>query len=100
MEFLMEVCRHHAIEEILDMPDVRERVVRYFEQNQLFKDMLLRYTRVDGNVIITDLRGVDPIYSGNRFLIYSLFPEQNISIWMVDGRNKTELSYSCGTQHH
>lgn len=96
MEFLMEVCRKHSIEEIMDMPDVRERVVRYFEQNELFKDMLQHYTRLDGNVIITDLRGVDPIYSGNRFLIYSLNPEQNISIWMVDGRNKQNCPIAVG----
>jgi len=40
--------------------------------------MILQHTRTDANVIITDLRGVDVIYSGNRFLLYSLYPEQNI----------------------
>ena len=48
--------------------------------------MVKKYTRVDGNLIISDLRGVDPIYSGNRFLIYSMYPEQNISAWIVSGR--------------
>lgn len=96
MEFLMEACRHHSIEEILAMPDVSERVARYFEQNELFKEMLMAHTRTDENVIITDLRGVETIYSGNRFLIYSLNPEQNISIWMVDGRNKQNCPIAVG----
>lgn len=38
------------------------------------------------NVIITDLRDVDTIYTGNRFMIYSLYPEQNVSMWIVDGK--------------
>jgi len=47
--------------------------------------MILKYSRTEGDGIITDLRGVDPIHIGNRFLLYSLFPEQNISIWIVAG---------------
>jgi len=47
-------------------------------------------------VIITDLRGVDVIYSGNRFLIYSMYPEQNISIWIVDGKNKQNCVFAVG----
>lgn len=96
MEDLIEYCRHIPIEQILQTPDVQERVKRYVEQNDLFKAMISQYTRTDGNVIITDLRGVDPIYSGNRFLIYSLYPDQNISVWLIDGRNKQNCVYAVG----
>jgi nanoRNase/pAp phosphatase (c-di-AMP/oligoRNAs hydrolase) len=96
MEDLIEYCRHIPIEQILQTPDVQERVKRYVEQNDLFKAMISKYTRTDGNVIITDLRGVDPIYSGNRFLIYSLYPDQNISVWLIDGRNKQNCVYAVG----
>jgi muramidase (phage lysozyme) len=68
----------------------------YFEQDAFFKEMLTAHTRTDGNVIITDLRGVDPIYTGNRFLIYSLFPEQNVSVWAVDGRDKQNCPIAVG----
>jgi nanoRNase/pAp phosphatase (c-di-AMP/oligoRNAs hydrolase) len=84
------------IDEILNLPDVAERVSLYGEQNKLFKSMIERYTRVDGNVIITDLRDVSMIYSGNRFLVYSMYPQQNISIWMVDGRNKQNCAFAVG----
>ena len=96
MENLIDACATQNIDEILQNPDVDERVKLYFEQNALFKDMLEKYTRVDGNVIITDLRGVDTIYTGNRFLIYSLHPEQNISIWAVDGRGKQNCPIAVG----
>jgi nanoRNase/pAp phosphatase (c-di-AMP/oligoRNAs hydrolase) len=96
MDDLIEYCRNQTIEEILEIPDVRERSKRYFEQNDLFKQMILKYTRTDGNVIVTDLRGVDVIYSGNRFLIYSLYPNQNISVWIIDGRNKQNCVYAVG----
>ena len=96
MENLIECCRTMNIDEILNLPDVAERVSLYWEQNKLFKSMIERYTRVDGNVIITDLRDVSMIYSGNRFLVYSIYPKQNISIWMVDGRNKQNCAFAVG----
>jgi nanoRNase/pAp phosphatase (c-di-AMP/oligoRNAs hydrolase) len=85
MEELMEACRNHTIDEIMMMPDVAVRVEYYHQQSNDFRDMILKYSRVDGDVVITDLRGVSLIHTGNRFLLYSLFPEQNISIWVIDG---------------
>jgi nanoRNase/pAp phosphatase (c-di-AMP/oligoRNAs hydrolase) len=96
MEELIDQMRLLPIEEILENPDVAERIELYKDQNELFKEMVLKHTKVDGNVIITDLRDVSPIYTGNRFLIYSLFPEQNISLWIVDGRGKQNVAIACG----
>jgi nanoRNase/pAp phosphatase (c-di-AMP/oligoRNAs hydrolase) len=96
MEELITHCRHSTIDEILSMPDIKERVDMYNEQNKLFKEMILAHTRTDDNVIITDLRDVSPIYTGNRFVIYSMFPDQNISCWVVDGRAKVNVSIACG----
>src|SRR5205814_7933846 len=70
---LIEACRTMSIDRILALPDVQERVKRYFEQDVLFRAMLTEHTRTEGNVIVTDLRGVDPIHCGNRFLIYALY---------------------------
>jgi nanoRNase/pAp phosphatase (c-di-AMP/oligoRNAs hydrolase) len=58
--------------------------------------MLKRVSKIEGNVILADLRGVDPLYAGNRFLIYTLFPEQNISVWVVDGKNKANCVVTVG----
>ena len=96
MEKLMHACRTMTTEEILHLPDVQERIAVYREQDEKFREMVMAHTVVDGNVIITDLRGVDPIYSGNRFLIYSMFPEQNISAWIVNGKGGIGCSAAVG----
>jgi nanoRNase/pAp phosphatase (c-di-AMP/oligoRNAs hydrolase) len=96
MKKLAKACVEKDIEELLTLPDVKERLDVYFEQARLFKDMVLKYTRIEGKVLITDLRGVDTIYAGNRFLIYTLFPDQNVSLWIVDGKNKTNCVITAG----
>ena len=96
MKELAAACMSMNIEEILDMPPVKERMDVYFKEGPLFKEMLEKYTKVEGNILSIDLRGVDPIHAGNRFLIYTLFPEQNISIWIIDGKNKANCAITVG----
>ena len=96
MEKLIDACRTMTTEEILELSDVKERIQVYNEQTKNFVEMVQKYTRVEGNVIISDLRGVDPIYTGNRFMIYSLYPEQNISAWIVSGRGGIGCSAAVG----
>ncbi|MCR5406692.1 MAG: exopolyphosphatase, partial [Lachnospiraceae bacterium] len=96
MEKLMIACKDKSTAEILAMPDVKERIEVYEEQTAKFKEMVTAHTRTEGNVIISDLRGVDPIYTGNRFMIYSMYPEQNISAWIVNGRGGHGCSAAVG----
>lgn len=96
MEKLIDACRTMTTDEILAMPDVQERIAVYNEQTEKFMEMVRQYTHVDGKLIISDLRGVEPIYSGNRFLIYSMYPEQNISAWIVSGRGGQGCSAAVG----
>ena len=96
MEILMDACRTMSTEEILAMNDIKERIEIYNEQTEKFKEMVKAHTRIEKDVIISDLRGVDPIYTGNRFMIYSMYPEQNISIWIVSGRGGLGCSCAVG----
>jgi len=96
MEKLLVDCRTLSTEEILAQPDVQERIAVYREQTEKFKEMVEKHTKIEGNVILTDLRGVTPIYTGNRFLIYSMYPEQNISAWIVSGREGQGCSAAVG----
>ena len=96
MEKLIDACRTMSTDEILNLSDVQERIEVYFEQTAKFKEMVNKYTRTDGDVIISDLRGVDPIYTGNRFLIYSMYPKQNISAWIVSGKGGLGCSVAVG----
>jgi hypothetical protein len=67
-------------------PDVKERIDRYFEQQKDFEAIMRAHSRVEGSVIITDLRGLAEMPTGNRFLIYTMYPEANIQVRIFDGR--------------
>ncbi|MEG2295553.1 MAG: exopolyphosphatase, partial [Oscillospiraceae bacterium] len=97
MENLIGMCNTMKIENILENPDIKERVILFFEQNELFKEMILANSTIKDEIIITDLRKLEMIYTGNRFLIYSLFPKQNVSIWIVSG--KAGEGCSCAVGH-
>ena len=88
--------RTMTVEEILAHPDVKERLDMYYEQTGLFVEMVKKHSRVEGNVLITDLRDINPIYTSNRFTIYSLYPEANVSLWITDGKAKMNVMVSCG----
>lgn len=93
---LIEVCATMPIQDILSLPDVQERVQRYFEQDTLFREMLQQHSYVSDHVVVTDVRNADPIYTGNRFLVYALFPEANTSIWIVNGFQNQNCVFACG----
>jgi nanoRNase/pAp phosphatase (c-di-AMP/oligoRNAs hydrolase) len=96
MKELASACAQKNIEEILAMPDVIEREKVYKEEQEPFRQMLEKYSKLDGNVIVTDLRGVDIIHVGNRFLLYTMYPEQNLSIWIVDGKGRQNCVITVG----
>ena len=96
MKKLASACSTKNIEEILAMPDVKEREDVYYEQEKLFLEMLKKVIKTDGNVIVADLRGIETIHAGNRFLMYTMYPEQNISVWIVDGKNKQNCAITVG----
>ncbi|MCP4107248.1 MAG: exopolyphosphatase [Desulfobacteraceae bacterium] len=96
MEDMIQYCRTMTADEILEIPDVAERKKRYFEQQELFKEMLNRCCEVKKNVIVINLMNEDVIYSGNRFLVYALYPEQNIEVRVMWGRNRQNVVFSCG----
>lgn len=96
MEECIGWCHSMDIDEILAQPDIAERTELYFEQAEKFIDMVKAHTVLRDKVIISDLRGVEPIYAGNRFLIYSLYPEGNLSAWIVSGKGGRGCSAAVG----
>lgn len=93
---MIEYCRTLTAEEILELEDVKERARRYSEQDALFREMVRTNAVVRGNVIVLDLRNQGEIYTGNRFLLYSLYPAQNLSIQMMWGLRKQNVVIACG----
>ena len=93
---LIDYCMDHPIEEILKMPDVKERVDLYFEQAEQFEAQLKRIARVEGKVVVLDLREEEIIHAGNRFMIYALYPETEISIHVAWGFKKQNTAVMIG----
>lgn len=93
---LIDYCKAHSIQEILQLPDVKERVDLYFEQEEKFKDQIQRCAKVYQNLVVLDLRNEEVIYAGNRFTIYALFPECNISIHVLWGLKQQNTVFAVG----
>ncbi|MEO5377278.1 MAG: exopolyphosphatase [Magnetococcus sp. DMHC-6] len=93
---LIDECRRLSIEQIMELPDVKERVDLYFEQEPKFKEQLLTLSKVHKNLVVLDLRNADPIWAGNRFMIYALFPQCNVSIHVLWGFQKQNVALPIG----
>ena len=96
MKKLAKATLSKPINEILAMSDVKERVDVYYEQHDLFIKMVKERAKIEGNAIYIDLRDAETIHAGNRFLLYTVFPQQNISVWVVDGRKKINTVITVG----
>ncbi len=77
---LVDMLRTQPIEKIIKHPEVSRRCRVVIEENTAFKDHLLKNTTLEKHVSITDFRAFDKAPTGNRFLVYSLFPQAIVSI--------------------
>ena len=93
---LIDYCVLHPIDDVLALPDVKERVDLYFEQQELFKKQLERIAKVHDKVVVIDLRNEETIYAGNRFMIYAMHPETEISVHVAWGFKKQNTAVMIG----
>lgn len=93
---LIDFGKDHNIDQLLALPDVKERTDLYFEHEEKFKEQITRCATVHGNLVVLDLREEEIIYSGNRFVIYALFPQCNISIHVMWGLKKQNTVFATG----
>ncbi len=93
---LIGFCMDHTIDEILELPDVKERVDLYFQQADLFKEQLHRIAKIYDKVVVLDLREEEIIHAGNRFMIYALYPETQISVHVAWGFRKQNTAVMIG----
>jgi hypothetical protein len=84
------------LEEVLSQPEVREKAMLLRENNADFLKVLSENSRQDGNVVITDFRSFDKVPVGNRFLIYTLYPDANVSVRLQWGPEKKFVAVSLG----
>ncbi|MDM8545094.1 DHH family phosphoesterase [Candidatus Venteria ishoeyi] len=93
---LIDHCKENSIDDILAMPDVKERVDLYFEHQKSSMHQIEKCTRINGSLIMLDLRNEEEIYVSNRFMIYALYPECNTSIHIMWGLKKQNTVFAVG----
>ncbi len=93
---LIDYCKNHTIKEIMALPDVKERMDLYFEHADKCKEQIRRCAKVHGNLLVLDLREEQVIFAGNRFIVYALFPDTNISIHVLWGLKNQNTVFATG----
>lgn len=96
MMMLINSCREMHIDDILAMPDVKERVSLFFTQHALFREQIARVAEVHEKLVVLDLRDEETIYAGNRFVVYAMFPQCDLSMHVMWGREKQNTVYTVG----
>jgi nanoRNase/pAp phosphatase (c-di-AMP/oligoRNAs hydrolase) len=93
---LIDACQQYTIDDILELPDVKERVNLYHQQSEAFVAQLRRCSTLRGNVVVVDLREEEVIYAGNRFMVYALFPASTVSIHVIWGKQRQNTVLAVG----
>ncbi|MGB5920041.1 exopolyphosphatase [Arcobacter sp.] len=96
MRNLIDYCAKHNIDEILEIEEVRQRVDLYFKYEKEFHEQLKKCTKIYENVAVIDYKDEEIIYPGNRFLVYAMFPEVNVSIHVSYTFDRDKLVFSTG----
>ena len=96
MKSIPGMLRTKSLSEIFADPNMQDRVKAYREENEAFKKFMKDTAKVQGDAIVIDLRGKTNVPTGNRFMEYTLFPDQNISIRLADGRKGEFIMFSVG----
>jgi nanoRNase/pAp phosphatase (c-di-AMP/oligoRNAs hydrolase) len=96
MMMLIDCCRDLPIDDILALPDVKERVDLFFAQHALFRAQIARIAKVHEKLVVLDLRDEETIYAGNRFVVYAMFPQCDLSMHVMWGREKQNTVYTVG----
>lgn len=93
---LIDQCRKIDIKDILQLPDVQERVELYLSQQVKAKEQILRCSTVHNNLVVLNLQDEETIWATNRFIIYAIFPDCNISIHQLWGLKKQNSVFAIG----
>lgn len=93
---LIDWLKTKKIEEIMEIPEVEGRVRMILSEQERYRQALQETSYIDDNIVVTDFRRFDTTPAGNRFLIYTLFPQANISARMFHGKDQGFVVVAVG----
>jgi hypothetical protein len=93
---LLDVLRDGTIDEVMELPEVAERAQRMVDGRDAYMEATRKYSRVEGEVLVTDLRQAGPMPAGNRFLVYTMYPEASVWLRIAWGPKKEFVVATVG----
>ena len=93
---LIDACSKHGIKKVLQLPSVKKREALYHEHEEKFIFQIHRSTSIFRNLMVLNLQNEEVIFAGNRFMIYALFPQCNLSVHVLPGHNKASTVFAMG----
>jgi nanoRNase/pAp phosphatase (c-di-AMP/oligoRNAs hydrolase) len=93
---LIDICGQLPADEVLALPDVAERVALYRAQNAVFVEQLHRVCRAEGRLVVVDLREEETIQPGNRFMVYAMYPQAEVSAHLIPGKQNQNTVIAVG----
>ena len=93
---LLDILREGTIEEVMELPELKERAQRMRDGREKYLEATRKYSRVVARVLVTDLRDAPPMPAGNRFLVYTLYPEANVWLRIAWGPKKEFVVATVG----
>jgi hypothetical protein len=93
---VIQLLREESLENMLNDSEVKRRCQQVLDDQEKLRKILRQRATLKGNVIYVDLRGIE-IPDGNRFLVFTLFPEGNIQVKVAaDTQRPNTTSISVG----
>ncbi len=96
MMMLIDCCKTHSIDDILQLPEVKTRIDLFFEHQKDSMYQIEKNTQVHGSVVVVDLREVKKILVANRFIVYAMYPECRVSIHIFNDPQKQQVMFAVG----
>lgn len=94
---LVQLLGSHKIDEVINDSEVKEQCGNVIIDDKNYKEHLLNNTKINQNLSITDFSDFDVAPNGNRFMVFSLFPETTVNIKIRnDRKDKERLVISIG----
>ena len=94
--WLVEYVKEVPLEKVLEHREVKKRIEKLRAEQAEFTQILKEHAKQDGNVVLTDLRHLNNVPTGNRFLVYTMFPTANAEVRIFWGKAKQNVVIACG----
>jgi nanoRNase/pAp phosphatase (c-di-AMP/oligoRNAs hydrolase) len=93
---LIDACTSLSVDEILELPDLRERIEVYREHDPLAAEQIRRCSSVHDGLVVLDLREEETIHPTNRFKVYALYPDCSVSMHVIWGLKRQNTVFATG----